>query len=84
MHFKHEVDTMVEKVFINDSRFQAAKDASFRLLIRSYTLLPFYMASYCDFMQRNLFTGLNYEEISVRIEEIMNLISILNDQDSFF
>jgi hypothetical protein len=84
MHFKHGVDTMVEKVFINDSRFQAAKDASFRLFIRSCFSLPFQMASYCDFMIRNLFTGLNDEEISVTVEEIMSLISILNDQDSFF
>jgi hypothetical protein len=37
---KDEVDTKVEEVFINDIRFQAAKDASFRLLMNSSETFP--------------------------------------------
>jgi hypothetical protein len=59
---------MINALFMNDVRFQAAKDLSFKLFMKKSSSLSLYLASNCDDMLRNSMNSINNELINAKFD----------------
>jgi cullin 3 len=48
LSFKQEMDVMVERAFLNDIKFQKARDVSFQNFMNKQDKCPTYIAAYCN------------------------------------
>ena len=48
LNFKEEMDSIIEKAFDNDMKFQKARDTAFQNFMLSYNRTPHMIAYYCD------------------------------------
>lgn len=48
LNFKNEIDNMIDVCFINDMKFQKARDQSFQTFMNNQSKTPHYMAIYID------------------------------------
>ena len=81
--FKSEMDTMVERAFLNDIKFQKARDVSFQNFMNKQDKSPTYIAAYCNNEFVKGLRGVNEAETNARLDAIIRLFCCLHSRDIF-
>jgi Cullin family len=82
--FKAEMDTLVEKSFQNEIKFQKARDVSFQNFMNKQDKSPTYIAAFCNNEFVKGLKGVNDQaEINTRLDAIIRLFCCLHSRDIF-
>ena len=81
--FKAEMDVLVERSFLNDIKFQKARDVSFQNFMNKQDKCPTYIAAYCNNEFVKGLKGVNEAETNARLDAIIRLFCCLHSRDIF-
>lgn len=83
LDFKAQMDDLIEKSFLNDMRFQKARDFAFQEFMNNCDKTPHYIAIYTDGQFKKGLNQISIDEVEKKLEAIVRLFCCLHGRDTF-
>lgn len=83
LELKAEMDSLVEKSFKDDLKFQKGRDKGFQNFMNEFGQTPAFIANYADVELKRGLKGASESEIESKLGAIVRLFCCLNGRDIF-